>query len=208
MKKTIAFLSSILLFASVHAGAQNVALHFGILGGLTYDWTGSTPDMKNMGLPGWHGGLALELKLPMYFALQAGAQYEMGHSNILIDSFGGIPLNNELKIHRISVPVALQWGPDLGVVRPFVQMVPLFNFNFDGKYKDIGDDNVWKSAKKYLNPFQFGLGLGLGIELWKIQLSARYNWIFGDWRQNCEGNPFTSNKSISSGVTFSAGFFF
>jgi len=208
MKKILALLSAILVFANISARAQNVACHFGILGGLTNDWIGTNSDLKNNCLPGWNAGIALEIKLPMYFALQPGVQYENAHSNVKVATSGTEPVYNELKVHRISIPVALQWGPDLGVIRPFAQVVPIFNVNFAGQYKDSAHSDEWYPAKQYLNIFQFGLGLGGGIEIWKIQLSARYNWIFGDWRKVCENNPFAANSAGTEGVTFTAGFFF
>lgn len=208
MKKFLSVVSAMLLLANFSARAQNAAFHFGILGGLTNDWIGSTSANKNTSLAGWHGGFAVEVKLPMYFGLQPGVQYELGHSNVLVSSFGAVPEYNELKIHRISVPLALQWGPDLGVIRIFGQFVPTFNFNVGGEYKDATLSNGWYPAMPYINPFQFGLGLGLGIELWKIQLSARYNWLFGDWRLHRDDSPFKNNSSGTEGVTFSVGFFF
>lgn len=208
MKKLIIVLSAILLFANTQTYAQNVACHFGILGGLTNDWIGTNSDLKNNCLPGWHAGLALEIKLPMYFALQPGVQYEMGHSNVKVTSLDQSTSYNELQIHRISVPVTLQWGPDLGVIRPFLMATPLFNFNLGGQYKDQALGDGWYPAKEFLNPFQFGLGLGIGLELWKIQLGVRYNWVFGDWRKQSELNPFASNTAGTEGITFSAGFFF
>jgi hypothetical protein len=36
--------------------------------------------------------------------------------------------------------------------------------------------NKWEGV----NRLEYGLGLGAGLEVWKLQLVCRYNWNFGD----------------------------
>ena len=47
--------------------------------------------------------------------------------------------------------------------------------------------NVWDSYG--LNRWEYGLGAGIGVEIWKIQVIGRYNWNFGSLSDlKSEGN--------------------
>ena len=81
----------------------------------------------------------------------------------------------------IEVPVNIQWGIDLVALRPFLQLSPYLGYS-------IGDVRTPNNEKNLMiermaigsNNFEYGLGVGGGIELMRrLQLSAQYVWNFG-----------------------------
>lgn len=194
MKRTIITCLAALLLG-VSANAQDVWCHFGLQGGISLNKF-TTEINRNM--TGWHAGASLLIKMPAFFALQPAVQFEQSYSNML-DNTGGTGV---LKVNTINVPIAVQWGPDLGFCRVFVEAVPFFDFNLSGT---MGDTKV----NDYINLFQFGAGVGAGIDIWRFQLSARYNWNFGTWEKIvAEGNPFKNINEKKQGVSITLAYFF
>lgn len=56
--------------------------------------------------------------------------------------------------------------------RPYLQVVP---------YVGVALDNATgnKNLEWDLNKFRYGIGLGAGIDIWKLQVSGRYCWDLG-----------------------------
>lgn len=180
---------------AVSAQAQDVWCHFGLQGGLSLNRY--TTEIKNDKV-GWHAGASLLVKMPAFFAVQPAVQFEHSKSTIL-DSAGQTGI---LDVNTINVPIAIQWGPDLGFCRVFVEVVPFFDFNLSGT---MGETKV----NDYINLFQFGTGVGAGIDVWRFQLSARYNWNFGNWQKNVsEGYPFKNPDDMKQGVSITLAYFF
>ena len=46
------------------------------------------------------------------------------------------------------------------------------------RFKPSGK-NISEAEVKALNHFEWGVGAGLGINFWKIQIAGKYNWNFG-----------------------------
>lgn len=173
------------------AGGNTIS-HLGVIGGLSTDNL-NVKDLDNTPLAGWHVGATWELKLPLYFAIQPSVLYEQG--NTKVESV-------KATMKDIIVPIAIQWGPDLGIIRPYVQAVPYADFVLGVNLEDVGD------AKEYFKNTQFGCGLGAGLEIWKLQISARYNWAFGSWQTMTESNPFKDLGGKKQSFTLSLAFFF
>lgn len=189
------------------SSAKKTAFNMGVEAGLNLDSFKSLSEgFSFKTVPGWHAGLNFSLKLPLYFAIQPSVQYEWGRSQLQALGVNGGIVNT----HSIVVPVAIQWGPDLGAFRPYLQLVPMAQFNLAADYKD-GDfkQNIIDSMEKA----KFGVGVGAGIELWRLQLSARYNWLFGDFKKTDAHTPgmdlFGYNfLGPRSGVTITLSIFF
>lgn len=113
------------------------------------------------------------------------------------DSWNGFKLQPELlynvrgtridnitnwKMSYLELPVNVQWGIDLILLRPFLQVAPYIGYDFQNVTSDtlpgrtLDDHNVTTGA----NRFEYGLSAGGGIDLLnRIQLSVTYNWNFG-----------------------------
>jgi hypothetical protein len=104
-----------------------------------------------------------------------------------------------LKMGFLELPVAVQWGIDLLLFRPYLEVAP-----FVGCAVAKNDPNIkWTD----INRFSYGVGLGGGLEVWKLQVSARYNWNLGPLaKASTAFGTIMQNKNFG-GVTLSVAFF-
>lgn len=162
------------LVISIAASAQS---HFGVIGGLNFSNApkasefadGSAFKMATL----YHAGLTYQYKFTLGFSVQPSILYQVKGTNLLAED--GSTVQEKLRDGSIEIPVALQWGPDLLLFRPYVEAVPYIGFN------------VMHEGNFSPEKFQGGVGLGGGIEIWKLQISARYNWDFTPHAQNVDG---------------------
>ncbi len=152
--------------AMVSARAQS---GFGIKAGLNFN---SMSDIKIgdietsiKGRTGFHVGVLYKLRLPLGLALQPELLYTQKNSTVDYKS-----IKYDSKIGYLQLPVNLQWGLDLLLFRPFIQVSPYIGYAIS-KSSDISNHDF--------NNFQYGMGLGAGLEIWKIQVSGRYCWDLG-----------------------------
>lgn len=185
------------------ASAQSVACHFGVQGGVTLaKLQDLQASLHGAALPGWHAGATFELKLPAYFSIQPSVNFEQSRTKL---PQAAEPSN--LNINCINVPLALQWGPDLGVVRLYAQAVPFVDFMLGGGCTGAWNPD-WGQVKDNLRKAQFGVGVGGGLEFWRIQMSFRYNWGFGNWSAVKEGSPLRFDSYRRQGWTVTLAYLF
>lgn len=166
MKKLFLVLAAFILIAA-NANAQS---GFGVKAGLNFN---SMSDIKIADLEtsvqnktGFHVGVVYKLKLPAGLALQPELVYTQKSSSI---SYAGEKSEN--KMGYLQLPVNLQWGIDLVLFRPFIQVSPYVGYVVHTKTDFFQTD---------YEKFQYGIGVGAGLEIWKFQLSGRYCWDLGD----------------------------
>ena len=171
MKKLYALLASVLLcFVVVNTASAQV--NFGVLGGASFS-SAKPEDWKVTNLVQYHAGITCCINLPLGFAVQPEVLYHVKGSNV--------PLGESSKLDYaagyVEVPVSLQWGPDLLVMRPYFELVPFVGYAVNNRYRqdDLTAKNDWTGLQRW----EYGLGLGAGVEVWHFQISARYNWNFG-----------------------------
>jgi hypothetical protein len=152
--KTLVLLCAMMLFGSLQANAQK----FGVVGGATFS---SLSGIENSSKTGWNAGATVQFKLPLGFSIQPSLMYNAKASNLdlLIGNAG-------LNVGYLELPVSLQWGPDLLVFRPFADVSPYVGYAMGGNSTDV-------------HRFEYGLGVGGGIEVWRLQITCKYNWNFG-----------------------------
>lgn len=199
MKKL--FITAVLtLFVGVSSYAQKAITHFGLEGGISVN---NFSDFKNLGngMLGWHAGMSFLTKLPCFFALQPTVIYERSNAKVALPDGGA----GNMKVDAINIPIAVQWGPDLGICRIYAEAVPFVGFNIGGKFQKA---DIWENVKDYLKTTQFGVGAGLGVDIWRFQLNARYNWSFGDWATITEGSPFKDLVGKKKGLMVTLAYFF
>lgn len=218
MRKIFSFIvvCAVALSISFSADAQ---VKFGIKGGLNL--TNLTGDVKQdvkdvfSTYTGFHGGVALNIGLPLGFALQPEVLYTQKGTSLKMDVLGK-SLTSNIISGAVQVPVGVQWGFKLGPVRPFVQAVPYISFpvSYSLKTSFDGDTDREKLESDNFQSFDYGAGLGVGIDIWKLQVSAKYNWSFGTWTKesgetasDIMDNVSKENAKIS-GFEISLGIFF
>lgn len=172
---------AVLLAAGVGTEAS-AQLRYGVMGGFTFANTnhlksGTGPVKTDGGLTtNFHGGLTAQLRLPLGFSVQPSLLYQVkgaAVSNVMGDS------NVDLKVGYMELAASLQWGPDLLLFRPFLDVTPFVGYGIHNKMvsADFRHRNSWEGAG--LNRWEYGIGLGIGLEIWKFQVIGRYNWNLG-----------------------------
>ena len=78
---------------------------------------------------------------------------------------------------------------------------------------ETGIADIIKNEGKLDNAFEYGVGVGAGINIWKLQVIARYNWNFGTLGKlsdftNIGLNDFKVENETFGGVTVSLACFF
>lgn len=172
MKRIFATLAAIAVSAvlAISASAQ---FNYGVIGGATFS-SAKASDWKLTKDTQYHVGATFRISLPLGFAVQPSVMYQVKGTNVP-SSVEGVS-SFDYTAGYLEVPVSLQWGPDLLILRPYFECVPFFGYALNNKYK--GDESV-KNNWTGLNRWEYGVGLGAGVEVWHFQISARYNWNFG-----------------------------
>ncbi len=163
MKRFLLILTALVLAFSAASSAQG---RFGVSGGMTFS------EGNTLG----HIGVTWQQKVAMGFSFQPSVLFNMkGMEGSQIGS--------------VEVPVAVQWGPDLLLFRPYVEFVPFVGVNIFG--------NGVQPTK-----MECGFGLGGGLEIWKIQVDARYNWNVNPYSRPVEYFPEGPGIGVTT-LTFS-----
>jgi len=181
MKKTITSASVIIAMLLMFSISANGQSRFGVMGGFSFS---HASDIGNRGTTTkYNVGVTYQLKLPMGFSIQPSLLYHVKGAKA--GGIGGVQGNNaDLNIGYLELPVSFQWGPDLLLFRPFLDVSPYIGVGLNNRLschagnEQISDArNIWQSAG--VARMEYGLGLGIGIEIWRFQVIGRYNWNFG-----------------------------
>ena len=149
MKKLVVLI--LVAFAALLFAGQASAQHnYGVIGGVTFNHEAMTQ---------YHAGITYRAKLPMGFSVQPSLQYQ-----------------DKGDVGYLELPVSFQWGPDLILFRPFLDVTPFVGYGLNNEFWSQ-PSGAWSG----LNRWEYGLGAGLGLDIWKFQLIARYNWNFTNY---------------------------
>ncbi len=169
MRRFLILVSASVLFlcAAFGAAAQS---WYGPIGGMSFS-TCRNNDFKRSTMTQWHVGFTYKYSLPLGFAVQPSLIYQNKGAKTNI--------NSDFTIHTsyLELPVSLQWGPDLLVCRPFVDVTPFIGCALGNRmWNNAGESS---RSMDYLKRFEYGLGVGIGLEIWRFQVIGRYMWNFG-----------------------------
>lgn len=207
MKRLVAALA---FFALALVGASDVsAQKYGIIGGATFT---SMQNIEKSAKTGFNIGATAQLRLPLGFSVQPSLIYNSKAAQV-----GGDALAASMNVGYLELPVSVQWGPDLLLFRPFLEVTPFVGYAVNSTFKTEALNqatiikNEWNSFN--MNRFAYGLGLGGGIEVWRFQVICRYNWNFGplfdaDGSLNIQPVTDAFKDKNFGGVTLSLAFMF
>lgn len=207
MKRLVAALA---FFALALVGASEIsAQKYGIIGGATFT---SMQNIEKSAKTGFNIGATAQLRLPLGFSVQPSLIYNSKAAQI-----GGDALAASMNVGYLELPVSVQWGPDLLLFRPFLEVTPFVGYAVNSTFKTEALNqatiikNEWNSFN--MNRFAYGLGLGGGIEVWRFQVICRYNWNFGplfdaDGSLNIQPVTDAFKDKNFGGVTLSLAFMF
>ena len=210
MKKIL--LIAAILFAGLTAAEAKTG--FGIKAGVNLP-TENIKDITEVKPASFHVGFAYNLNIPLVgVSIQPALQYSLKQSVLGVDT--GLEALDNLTMEQISMGylefmTSVQWGLDLLVARPFLDVSPFVGYalNGGGAIKDI-----WTSEA--VNKLDYGVGIGAGLDVWKLQFVCRYNWNFGNLMKSVDtvqnGNALDKYKMIKGGnfggLTMSLAYFF
>lgn len=194
MKKIALLLVSILLFGGISAQAQGLIVKAGFnYSNVTIDKNVTVSDIK-AGKTGWQAGLAWQSETSYGFSFQPELIYKVK----------GLKLDDakDMNLGYLEVPFNVQWGPDLLIARPFIFAGPYVGLKVSNQFRG----NNWKDTDKEtiiegLNKAEWGLGIGLGVNIFRFQVAGKYNWNFGSIADTKElptldGRPRTFEFSV------------
>ncbi len=202
MKKFLVAAVALLLVFSASGQVK-----WGVTGGVNFN-TSKFSEIDVDSRVGWNAGVTCLVDLPLGFSVQPSLLYAQRGANIT----DGVSQD----MGFVEFPVSVQWGPDLLLLRPFIDVTPYIGYAVSNNFKmALPAVDVTSSSWKNKERFEYGLGVGGGLNIWKIQILARYCWNFGTL-YNVEGwNDIKENltgldvkNSNFGGVTLSVAFLF
>ena len=184
MVKKLIFAAALFLVSLCFADNLSAG-NFGITGGANFQ----TVNLKNVGpqtLTQWNAGFVYKCNLPLGFQLHPALLYNVKSATL------------DTSVGYLEFMASLQWGLDLILFRPYIEASPFVGYGLN----DWGTDkfsSTWTSPDR----LEYGVGLGGGLQIWRFQVAARYNWTFAELKdvKNLESANF-------DGVTLSLTFFF
>jgi len=206
MKKIIIAVAALLI--SVSAFAQ-----FGIIGGLTSSSTSissADDDLSTKTINQYHVGITYRFGGERLLAVQPSLIYNVKGATLnTVKSYSD--LNIDMKTGFLELPVQVQIGASLGkVVRLYGIVEPFIGYAITNeiKWEDLKNTD-WDNVK---NRFEYGIGLGAGIELFThFQVAVRYFWNLGSiygQQITWEKISYTVGSSKCSGISLSAAILF
>lgn len=205
MKKIL--VAAAMLVAGLLAADNASARGFGVTGGLNFN-TANVKEVQLDAKAGFSAGLTYLLELPLGLSVQPSLVYTQKTADFSV--IGNVEAMQ--KVGSVNLPVSVQWGPDLIIARPFLDVTPYVGYSLSNKLEG-GIKGVVDGSTSLENTFEYGVGVGAGLNLWKLQAIVRYNWNFGtlgnlsDFKDLGLGDFKTENETFG-GVTVSVAYFF
>lgn len=214
MKKIFVILASAaMMLSTVSANAGGLKL--GVIAGGTStnvaDVTNIDNAKNNLNLM---AGISLQIPLPLGFSIQPDVLYltKTTYANV-----GNVV--NEITQYDcgyFEIPVSLQWGPDLLLFRPFVEVAPFIGFAVNNLTQVFDGSTDAKTSLKNtwdgIDRFAYGVAFGGGIDIWKLQVAYHYSMnlgSFGDFSQAAEEiKNFDINQGTFQGHTITLSYYF
>ena len=199
MKKLIAIVA-VALATTVAANAQ-----IGIFGGFTSSNT-NIKDTQTKNISLYHAGVAYKFELGPIVVLQPALAYQVKGTQLNnIDKTEG--KDWQYKNGFVELSLGLQLGIDLAVVRPFGVLEPFIGYKVTGNEK-WDPNNVGGSVTQVTNKFEYGFGVGGGVELVDhVQLSVQWFKNLGPLVKQ-EGDSGSTPTGNFQGIKFTLGLFF
>lgn len=183
------FVSAALILMSLCFVENISARNFGVVGGANFHTYNESQTLTQ-----WHAGLVYKVNLPIGFQIQPTLLY-----NVKAATTDLAPV--DLSVGYLELMASCQWGVDLILFRPFVEVSPFIGYglNGNGSLREL-----WSSKGDKL---EYGVGLGGGLQIWRFQINARYNWNFGNVLPRIDSEGLFGKENLDC-VTLSLAYFF
>lgn len=151
---------------------------------------------------GFHVGVLYKFQIPIVgIAIQPELIYSQTKGNVELAYSDIAPIKSNVSVDYLQLPVSLQWGLDLVLLRPYIQVVPYIGYC-------IGKDTNVKDLKLKTEDFNYGIGLGAGLDIWRLQISGRYCWDLGNMADYQWDGVSTLTGGKNKGFQLSLALFF
>ena len=163
-----------LVLALIIVSASFGQTKFGVKGGLNFNnlkdiTQGGTIDNIWNSQTGYQFGVLAQFKVPFLgLAIQPELLYSTMKASNTTPMFSA-----EITRNYLTLPINLQFGIDLVLLRPFIVVSPYI------QYAIKSDAQILSQPIDDINRFDYGVGLGAGLDLWKLQIVGKYNWGLG-----------------------------
>ena len=187
MKKLIIVAVSLLI--AVSASAQ-----VGVTAGLASNET-NVQNVNIEGVTQYHIGVAAKLPFILGLGFQPQVIYNVKGAPVST-MVEGENVEFDASTGYFEIPFQIQWGPNiLNLVRPYVFAEPYIGFALDTKVlksntagKKVEDYEGMTTKDLGMDQWDYGFGVGVGVEVWKLQASLR--WVFD------MGSPLDENDKF------------
>ncbi|MDR1593644.1 MAG: PorT family protein [Prevotellaceae bacterium] len=178
MKRILLISVAVLLVVNIQA-----QLRFGVKAGVNFSKFNSKEQILQSDGAAGQIGLASQFKIPL---IGLGVQPELLYS---------VNKGDDNSIGYFTVPVNLRWQPlPIPLIKPVILVGPYFGYavNFKG----------FQSIRDNIKRFDWGIGLGGGVEIWKFQIEGRYNWGLQNLSERIKEFGLKSNVFTLSVIYF------
>ena len=114
--------SALMMAGAIDSVAQS---RYGVIGGMTFS-TSRISDMNRASMTQWHAGFTYKLDLPLGFSIQPSLMYHVKGAKLDPQQF-------DIRMGYLELPVSFQWGPDLLLFRPFLDVTPFIGYAMNNK---------------------------------------------------------------------------
>ena len=161
--------NSCTVFRGKYTASDQIEYNYGIVAGQNIATIKSKKGNSQDVITGLMVGAALQVVWPKGFAVQP---------EILYSQKGCIFTGNAVRydIDYIEIPVKAMYRLHMADIKPFVFAAPYGAYAI--KLTPQGDmisDDIYSDQ---ISKLDFGIGAGVGFDIWKVQLSFKYSWGF------------------------------
>ena len=173
MKKFWAFIVAVVV--ALMSATTADAGRFGVKGSVNM----SDKNIQTATPLGYQFGITWQWNLPLWFAIQPDLVYQVDAAAVKDDALSA------LQVGSVVLPVNVQWGPRFARknVRLFAQASPYVGYSISAK-----DGSSKVDLSDFDNRLSYGAGLGAGVQLWMLQLTAQYNWNLANFKKDSVGS--------------------
>ena len=86
------------------------------------------------------------------------------------------------RTHSLEIPLNISWGINLHIldIRPFVLVAPTFTYAFNKMAVLSLDNNSTGLSIPTFKQTAWGIALGAGLDIWKLQVMLKWKWGISD----------------------------
>jgi hypothetical protein len=194
---------AVIAVAILTVGSAQAQFKFGARAGVNLTtFTGDVEDAKFK--PGFQVGVVGDYSVSEVFAIQPGLVYaQQGCST---EESGAKFTAN---LNYIQLPVNAQYKLDLGGTKLLLQAGPYLGFGLGGKTKGKEDGvsvsmdiKMGSGDDALLKAFDFGVGVGAGLQFGNIQAALGYNIGLANIAPDVEDSGTTKNSGLALTLTY------